>query len=154
MAFTCPEEQCGLFDGMPCYITTVEQCIVHWNTFHVAIVPVVTCMVAGCPAKFNSGPNTVDAFFKHVIKKHKNLCNDGKWPHLNGLMRVGMSSGPNTCYWHPSSVNGPHLHPDPVNSLMAEEIQYPFLAARWVAHTEFQNLVRKDRPTMKKSGKA
>ncbi len=36
VAFTCPEEQCGVADDMPCYFATVEQWITHWNTFHVA----------------------------------------------------------------------------------------------------------------------
>ena len=57
-----------------------------------------------------------------------------------------MSVGPNTCYWPPSAGNGPHLHPDQVNYLSPEEMQDPFLAARWVARTQFHTLVRRGTP--------
>ncbi len=139
---------------MPCYFATVEQSIAHWNTFHVAVAPVITCMVTGCSAKFNSGPDTVDAFFRHLLNQHQDLSDEGKWLRLNSLIRAGMGSGPNTCYWPPSSGNGPHLHPNQVNSLTSDEMQDPFLAAQWVARTEFHNLVCKERPEAKKSGKA
>ncbi len=130
VAFTCPEASCGAFEDMPCYFATVEQWIAHWNTFHIAVAPVITCMVSDCPEKFSSGPDTVDAFFRHVQNRHQDLQDDEKWSRLNGLIRAGMSSGPNTCYWAPSSGNGPHLRPDRVNFLTAEEMQDPFLAAR------------------------
>ena len=154
MAFTCLEAARGAFDNMPCYFATVKQWIAHWNTFHVAVAPVITCMVGGCPAKFNTGPDTVDAFFRHVQNRHPDLRDDGKWSRLNGLIRAGMSSGPNTCYWPPSSGNGPHLRPDQVNSLTSDEMQDPFLAARWVAQTELYDLVCKGRLKSKKSGNA
>ena len=100
------------------------------------------------------GPETVDAFFRHVQLRHPDLNEGDKWPRLNQLVRVGMSVGPNTCYWPPSAGNGPHLHPDQVNSLSPEEMQAPFLAARWVARTEFHTLVRRGCPKPKKDGKA
>ncbi len=133
VAFTCPGAFCEALEGMPFYFTTVEQWIAHWNTFHVAVAPVITCMVTGCPAKFHTGPDTVDAFFSHVQNRYSDLCEGSKWPRLNQLVRISMSTGPNTCYWPPSSGNGPHLHPDQVNYLTPEEMQDPFLAARWVA---------------------
>ncbi len=37
---------------------------------------------------------------------------------------------------------------------MLEEMEDPFLAARWVARTDFHDLVRKGRPKLKKGGKA
>ncbi len=83
-----------------------------------------------CPAKLNSRLDTVDAFFRHIVNKHKNLCDDGKWSHLNSLIRACMSYRPNTCYWPPIPGNGPHLYPDQVNSLSVEEMQDPFRAAR------------------------
>ncbi len=64
-----------------------------------------------------------------------------------------MSIGPNTCYWPPSSGNGPHLHPDQVNYLTPEEMQDPFLAARWVTRTEFHDLVRKGRQSRRRAAK-
>ncbi len=139
---------------MPCYFATVEQWIAHWNTFHVAVAPVITCVVTGCPAKFHMGLETVDVFFRHVQNWHHDLSEDGKWLRLNQLVRVGIYVGPNTCYWPPSSGNGPHLRPDQVNYLTAEEMQDPFLAARWIARTEFHDLVRKGRPKPKKDGRA
>ncbi len=139
---------------MPCYFATVKQWIAHWNTFHVAVAPVITCMVTGCPAKFHTGLDTVDAFLRHVQNRHPDLREGGKWPCLNQLVRVGMSTGPNACYWPPSSGNGPHLRPNQVNYLTPEEMQDPFLAARWVARTEFHDLVRKGCPKQKKDGKA
>ena len=111
-AFICPEACCEALKGMPCYFTTVEQWIAHWNTFHVAVAPVITCIVAKCPAKFHMGPETVDAFFRHVQLRHPDLNEGDKWPRLNQLVRVGMSVGPNTCYWPLSVGNGPHLRPD------------------------------------------
>ncbi len=153
-AFICPEACCEALEGMPCYFATVEQWIVHWNTFHVAVAPVITCIVAGCPAKFCTGPETVDAFFRHVQLRHKDLSVDGKWPRLNQMVRIGMGIEPNTCYWPPSAGNGPHLRPDQVTPLSPEEMQDPFLAARWVARTEFHALVRKGRPKSTKGGKA
>ncbi len=154
VTFTCPEEQCGAFDDMPCYFATVEQWIVHWNTFHVAIALVITCVVAGRPAKFNSGPDTVDAFFRHVVNRQKNLCDVGKWSRLNSLIRSCISHRPNSCYWPPHPGNGSHLRPNQVNSLMAEEMQDLFLAVRWVARTNFLSIVHRERPTAKKSDKA
>ncbi len=148
-AFICPEVCCEALEGMPFYFATVEQWIAHWNTFHVAVAPVITFIVTKCPAKFHMGPETVDAFFRHVQLRHQDLRADGKWPRLNQLIRTGMSIGPNTCYWPPSAGNGPHLCPDQVNFLSPEEMQYPFLAARW----EFHTLVRKGRPKSKKEGK-
>ncbi len=139
---------------MPCYFATVEQWVAHWNTFHVAVAPVLTCVVAGCPAKFHTRPEMVDAFFRHVQNWHSNLSEKGKWPRLNQMVRMGLSVGPNTCYWPRSLGNGPHLRPDQVSFLTLEEMQDPFLAARWVARTEFHALVRKDRPKPKKDGKA
>ena len=72
-AFICPEACCEALEGMPCYFATVEQWIVHWNTFHVAVAPVITCIVAKCPAKFHMGLETVDAFFRHVQLRHPGL---------------------------------------------------------------------------------
>ncbi len=154
VAFICPEACCEALEGMPCYFTTVEQWFVHWNTFHVAVVPVITCMVTGCPAKFHTGPDTVDAFLRHMQNRHPDLSEGGRWLRLNQLVRIGMSTGPNTCYWPPSSGNGPHLRPNQVNYLTPEEIQDPFLAARWVARTEFHDFVRNGRLKQNKGGKA
>ncbi len=153
-AFICPEACCEALEGMPCYFATVEQWIVHWNTFHVAVAPVITCIVAKCLAKFHMGLETVNAFFRHVQLRHKDLSDNDKWPCLNQLVRVGMSVGPNTCYWPPSAGNGPHLRPDQVNTLSPEEMQDPFLAARWVARTEFHTLVCKGCPKLKRDVKA
>ncbi len=153
-AFICPEASCEALEGMPCYFATVEQWIAHWNTFHVAVVPVITCIVSGCPAKFHMGPETVDAFFQHLQNRHQDLSEEGKWPRLNQMVRISMSLGPNTCYWPPSAGNGPHLRPDQVNFLTPEEMQDPFLAARWVARTEFHDLVCKGCLKTKKDCKA
>ncbi len=49
---------------------------------------------------------------------------------------------------------GPHLCPDQVNYLTPEEMQDRLLAARWVARTEFHDLVCKARPKQKKGSKA
>ncbi len=65
-AFICSEACCEALEGMSCYFATVEQWIVHWNPFHVVVAPVITCVIARCPAKFHMGPETVDAFFRHV----------------------------------------------------------------------------------------
>ncbi len=100
------------------------------------------------------GPEKVDAFFRHVQNRNPDLSEGGTWPRLNQLVRVGMSVGPNTCYWPPSSGNGPHLRPDQVNYLTPEEMQDLFLAARWVACTEFHGLVHTGRLKPKKDGKA
>ncbi len=143
-AFVFPEACCEAMEGMPCYFATVEQWIAHWNTFH----------VAGCPANFHTGSETVDAFFRQVQNRHSNLSEKGKWPRLNQMVRMGLSVGPNTCYWSPSLGNGLHLRPDQVSFLTPEEMQDPFLAARWVARTEFHALMRKDRLKPKKDGKA
>ncbi len=72
-AFICPEACCEALEGMPCYFATVKQWIAHWNTFHVAVAPVITCIVAKCLAKFHMGPETVDAFFRHVQLRHHDL---------------------------------------------------------------------------------
>ena len=156
VAFICPEACCEALEGMPCFFATIEHWIAHWNTFHVAVVPVITCMVTGCPAKFHTGPDTVDAFLRHMQNRHPDLSEGGRWPRLNQLVRIGMSVGPITCYWPPSSGNGPHLRPNElqVNYLTLEEMEDPFLAARWVDRIEFHDLVRKGRPKQKKGGKA
>ena len=52
--------------GMPYYFATAEQYTAHWTTFHMAVAPTVTCMVRGCEVKFPPGPDSLDAFFRHV----------------------------------------------------------------------------------------
>ncbi len=97
MTFICPEACCEALEGMPCYFATVEQWIAHWNTFHVTVAPVITCMVTRCPAKFHTGLDTVNAFLRHMQNWHPDLSDGGTWPRLNQLVRIGMSIGPNTC---------------------------------------------------------
>ncbi len=47
-----------------------------------------------------------------------------------------------------------HYFADQVNYLSPEEMRDPFLAARWVARTEFHTLVRRGCPKPKKDGTA
>ena len=104
------------------WLYTLSQWIAHWRKFHMAIAPVITCMVSWWSAKFTTGPDTVDAFLCHLVSRHVDLSNGGRWPRLNSLIRAGMDIVPNTCYWSPSSDNGPHLRPSHVEHLTSEEI--------------------------------
>ncbi len=70
-AFVCREKGCEAMPGMPCYFATAEQYMAHWNTFHVAMAPSITCLVRGCGVKFPRGPDSLDAFFRHVKAKHE-----------------------------------------------------------------------------------
>ncbi len=75
--FTCYEEECGVSADMGCYLATAEQYIAHWNAFHVAITPTITCVVNGCSDKCAAGPESVDAFLSHVAKTHPELSQGG-----------------------------------------------------------------------------
>ena len=87
MAFTCPEEPCGVFHNAGYYFVTVEQWVAHWNTFHVAISPKVNCPETGCPCKIAPGTDSVHAFLRHLTRVHGYLQQDGKWPRLNDIVR-------------------------------------------------------------------
>ncbi len=70
-AFVCREEGCGAMPDMPCYFAMAEQYTAHWNTFHVAVAPTVTCLERGCGVKFPPRPDSLDAFFRHCKEKHE-----------------------------------------------------------------------------------
>ncbi len=89
-AFTCREVGCG---AMPCYFATAEQYTAHWNTFHVAVAPSMTCMVRGCGKKFPPSPDSLDAFFRHRMDKYE------KESYVNGAtLETGLAK---------ASISGP-----------------------------------------------
>ncbi len=87
-AFVCREEGCGVMPEMPCYFATAEQYTAHWNTFHVAVAPTFTCLVRGCGAKFPPGPDSLDAFFRHVKDKHEAESDGGSWRRVKTWARA------------------------------------------------------------------
>ncbi len=101
-AFTCREEDCGAMPNMPCYFATAEQYTDHWNTFHVAVAPTVTCLARGCGAKFPPGPDSLDAFFHHCKEKHEAESDGGQWRRLKHWARKGIDIKPNPQYWAPT----------------------------------------------------
>ncbi len=64
------------------FFATVEQYTAHWNTFHMAVAPTITCLVRGSGAKFPPRPDSLDAFFHHVKEKHEAESDGGQWCHL------------------------------------------------------------------------
>ncbi len=131
----------------PCDFATAEQYTAHWNTFHVAVAPTVTCMVRGCGVKFPPRSDSLDAFFRHVKEKHEAESDGGKWTRLRNWARKGIDIGPNPYYWAPG-VDEPIFpsRPSGVESLNAEDMKDPIKAARWVAWTSFQSKVAQARP--------
>ncbi len=101
-AFVCMEEGCGVMPDMPCYFAMAEQYTAHWNTFHVAVAPAVTCLVRGCGMKFPPGPDSLDAFFRHVKEKHEAESDGGQWRRLKNWARKGIELAPTPQYWAPS----------------------------------------------------
>ncbi len=146
-AFICREVGCGAMPDMPCYFATAEQYTAHWNTFHVAVAPTITCMMRGCGVKFPPGPDSLDAFFHHCKEKHEAESDGGKWGRLRNWARKGIDIGPNPYYWAPS-VDEPIFpsRPSVVESLGEEDMKDPVKAARWVARTSFQSKVAQARP--------
>ena len=143
----CREEGCGAMPDMPCYFATAEQHTAHWNTFHVAVAIAVTCLVRGCGAKFPPGPDSLDAFFRHVKEKHEAESNGGQWRCLKNWARKGIDIAPNPYYWAPTADEPMALsRPDVVQNLDATDIKDPFKAARWIARTSFQHKVLLARP--------
>ncbi len=116
-----------------------------------AISPKINCPETGCPCKIPASPDSVDAFLRHVTRAHGYLQQDGKWPRLNDIVRRGIDIGPNPYYWPPREEHGSHLRPSEVNNLTSTDMKEPFLAARWVARTRFDELVRAERPAARKS---
>ncbi len=97
-AFTCREVGCGAMPDMPCYFATAEQYTAHWNTFHVAVAPSMTCMVRGCGVKFPPRPDSLDAFFRHCKEKHEAESDGCKWTRLRNWARKGIDIWPNPHY--------------------------------------------------------
>ncbi len=146
-AFTCREVGCGAMPDMPCYFATAEQYTAHWNTFHVAVAPSMTCIVRGCGMKFPPSPDSLDAFFRHCMDKHDKESDGGKWTRLRNWARKGIDIGPNPYYWAPSVDEPPFpSRPSGVESLNEEDMKDPMKAACWVARTSFQTKVLQARP--------
>ena len=146
-AFVCREEGCGVMPYMPCYFATAEQYTAHWNTFHVAVAPTVTCLVRGCGVKFPPGPDSLDAFFRHCKEKHEAESDGGKWGRLRNWARKGIDIGPNPHYWV-LTLSEPFFpsRPSGIESLDADDMKDPIKAARWVARTSFRSKVARARP--------
>ncbi len=126
---------------------TAEQHTAHWNTFHVAVAPTVTCLVRGCGAKFSPGPDSLDAFFCHVKEKHEAESDGGQWRRLKNWARKGIYIAPNPYYWAPTADEPMSpSRPDVVQNLDAEDMKDPFKAAQWIARTSFQHKVLSARP--------
>ena len=125
-AFECREEGCEAMPGMPCYFATAEQYTAHWNTFHVAVAPTMTCMVRGCGVKFPPGPDSLDAFFRHCKEKHEAESDGGKWGRLRNWARKGIDLGPNRHYWAPTREEPLFLsRPSPQSGRRGHEGPYP-----------------------------
>ncbi len=151
-AFTCSEPGCGFMAGYALYFATAEQYVAHWNTFHVAVAPAFTCLLRGCGVKFAPGPDSLDAFFRHVTeKKHAAESDGGSWRRLKIWARKSVVLAPNPQYWPPSEEPFVPARPSGVQNLDEEDMKDPFKAARWVARTTFQSYVAKARPARSKS---
>ena len=125
-AFICREVGCGAMPDMPCYFATAEQYTAHWNTFHVAVAPTMTCMVRGCGVKFPPGPDSLDAFFRHCKEKHEAESDGGKWGRLRNWARKGIDLGPNRHYWAPTREEPLFLsRPSPQSGRRGHEGPYP-----------------------------
>ncbi len=146
-SFLCREEGCGAMPNMPCYFATAKQYTAHWNTFHVAVAPTVTCLVRGCGVKFPPGPDSLDAFFRHCKEKHEAESDGGKWGRLRNWARKGIDIGPNPHYWV-LTLSEPFFpsRPSGIESLDADDMKDPIKAARWVARTSFRSKVARARP--------
>ncbi len=131
---------------MPCYFATAEQYTAHWNTFHVAVAPTVTCLLRGCGVKFPPGPDSLDAFFRHVKEKHEAESDGGQWRRLKNWARKGIDIAPNPYYWAPVDEPISPSQPSGVQNLDADDMNDPFKAARWIAQTSFQSKVAQARP--------
>ncbi len=150
-AFVCREEGCGFMPEYPYYFATAEQYTAHWNTFHVAVAPTFTCLLRGCGAKFPPGPDSLDAFFRHVREKHEAESDGGSWRRVKIWARKGIALAPNPQYWPPAEEPFLPSRPSGVQNLDDEDMKDPFKAARWVARTTFQSLVSKARPVRERS---
>ncbi len=84
--------------GHPFLFATVEQWVAHWNTFHVAVAPLFSCMVRGRDFETAAAPDSLDVLFLHFIDAHPSLYANGEWLNLVDLVVRGLHVKPNTQY--------------------------------------------------------
>ncbi len=142
---------CGLSAEMPCSFATAEQYTAHWNTFHVEGAPAINCLVRLSNSTIS--PVSIDAFFHHVTKMHSEQGDNGHWHQLNNWVRKALVLAPNPQYW-PIDQLELSRRPDQIISLKSTDRKTPFLVARWIARTKFQQLVNDHHPVDPKSQKA
>ncbi len=100
----------------------------------------------GCGAKIPPGPDSLDAFFRHLKDKHEAESDGGSWRRVKIWARKGIDLAPNPQYWAPANEPILPSRPSTVQNLDEEDMKEPFKAARWVARTAFQSLIAKVRP--------
>ncbi len=131
--YTCREESCRAVGGMPYYFTNVEQWVAHWNTFHVAVAAGYTCTAGECGAKVPPGPDALDVFMQHVVRKHDELSQNNTWPKLPMMVHRGTFMGPNPHYWQPRQPHEKPYRPCRVLPYPNEEEAGPVIQARLAA---------------------
>ncbi len=97
--FVCPQPECSVAEGLSFFFATLDQWVAHLNTFLVATTPVFKCLVRGCDYSTPAAPDSLDALFHHIIDRHQDVYDNGKWHNLVDLVEQGMKVKPNTQYW-------------------------------------------------------
>ncbi len=139
--FVCPQPQCTVAGGHSFLFATLEQCVAHWNTFHVAVAPLFHCMVRVCDFETTAASDLLIALFHHFIEAHPSGHANGEWPNLMDLVVRGLHVKPNTQYWPPTAPLGDLQHPVAVTNPSAAQMLSPIVAARWAARENFHHVV-------------
>ena len=139
--FVCPQPGCTVAGGHEFLLTTIEQWAAHWNTFHVAIVPVFNCMLQGCSFKSTAAADSLDVLFRHIKDPHPSIYDGGKWSNLVDLVIRGLHVKPNAQYWPPSDVIGELQRPVTITKPTSTQLTSPIVAARWAVREHFHRAV-------------
>ncbi len=138
--FVCPQPECSVAGRLSFYFATLNQLVSHWNTFHVAAAPLFKCVVQGYDYTTAAVPlHSLDVLFRHIMEKHPNIYDNGKWHNLVDLLERGTKVKPNTQYWPPARYVGELKHPVAVTRHTATQLMSPILAARWAVHQTFHH---------------
>ncbi len=149
--FVCTQPECKVAGGHELLFATLEQWAAHWNTFHVAVAPVLNCMVQGCLFETTTTPDSLDALFRHIKDTHPSVYDGGKWPNQVDLVVRGLHVKPNTQYWPPADIIGEIQRPVAITKPTSAQLTSPIVAARWAARENFHRAVVTHRRSYKRA---
>ena len=63
---------------MPFFLATLEQCVAHCSTFHVAVAPSCSCMVQYYNFVADATPDSLDVLLHHIMQLHLTVYDNGR----------------------------------------------------------------------------